>query len=177
MTRVSSPEKAFTLIELVLVGAVLAILSSMVFRSMFVFNEQRKLRVAAVELSGYLQVARNVANARNAPCTIALSQANGGVFIPAAGAGNACQPGTIAPAVRLADLSGSSKLQAATLPGAGTYPLTFSPEGTVRQGATVLLSSADVPDGAWCVNVEAPLATVRLGWRQTGGSCDYTLEQ
>lgn len=172
------PHNAFTLIEMVLVSAILLTLSTVALRSMFTFNEQRKLRTAAVELSGYLQVARSVANAANAPCTIDLTAANGGVFEPDSSATNACAPSKVnlPPAVRLGALSGSRDLKATLLTG-GTFPLTFTPEGTVQQGATVLLSSDNVPNGAWCVNVQAPLATVRLGWQQDGGTCNYAIEQ
>jgi Tfp pilus assembly protein FimT len=177
MTVVPPKENAFTIVELVMVSAVLLTLSSLALRSMFFFSEQRKLRTAAVELSGYLQVARNVANAQNAPCIIALTNNDGGIFSPDPSAGNACKDGTIQPAVRLRSHSGSRNLRATALSGGGGFPLTFTPEGTVRQGTTVLISSSDVPEGAWCVDVQAPLATVRLGWQSTGGTCNYAIEQ
>lgn len=171
-------EQAFTIIELVLATAIVVTLSSIIFKSMFVFNEQRKLRTAAVELSGYLQVARNVASAANQPCTIAFTTKSGGVFEPdASKTDNACKKGTIAPAVRLGGHAGSRNLEASIDNGSGSFPLTFTPEGTVKEGVTVLLSSASVPNGAWCVDVRAPLATVRLGWQPSGGTCNYTVEQ
>lgn len=177
MTAFPPQRNAFTIIEVVLVSAVLVTLSSVALRSMFFFSEQRKLRTAAVELSGYLQVARNVANALNAPCTIALTANDGGIFSPDVTPDNACRDGTIPPAVRLGSHAGSRKLQATTLSGGGAFPLTFSPEGTVREGTTVLISSSDVPEGSWCVDVQAPLANVRLGWQPNGGTCNYAIEQ
>jgi len=178
MKTLQAQEDAFTLIEVLIVAAVLSILSLVALRSMLVFSEQRKLRTAAVELSGYLQVARNVANAGNAPCTIALTSSIGGTFAPDSSVtNNACKPGNIPPAVRLGGFAGSRDLQATTLPGGGSFPLTFTPEGTVQQGATVVISSANVPNGAWCVDVLAPLATIRLGWQQSGGTCNYAIEQ
>ncbi|MFN7632367.1 MAG: Tfp pilus assembly protein FimT/FimU [Cyanobacteriota bacterium] len=176
----SRPHNAFTMIEVLLVSAVILSLSSLALRSMFLFSEQRKLRTAAVELSGYLQVVRNVANAANGRCRIALTQSNGGTFSvdpTFTDPDNVCLPGTLPPDVRLGGLSGSRNLKAATLPGGGNYPLTFSPEGSIRAGATVLLSSSDVPNGAWCVDVQAPLGTVRLGWQPSGGTCNYAIEQ
>lgn len=170
-------ERGFTIVELVVTTAVLVILSTVGLRSMFVFNEQRKLRSAAVELAGYLQVARAAANSENAPCRIALDPANGGSFAPdPSPMGNACsKAGTLPPGVRLRGLVGSRNLQASVLQGA--FPLTFSPEGTISQGATVLLSSVDVPDRSWCVNVAAPLATVRLGWLNADNRCNYTVDE
>lgn len=178
MRPLSREKNAFTLFEVLIVSAVLMILTTIAYRSMLGFNEQRKLRTAAVELSGYLKIARSVANAENAPCVIALTSANGGEFKPDASVGaNACKAGTIPPSVHLGGLAGSRDLQATILPGGGTFPLTFTPEGTVRQGTTVILSSSNVPDGSWCVDVQAPLATIRLGWQQSGGTCNYANEQ
>lgn len=171
---------AFTLIEVLLTSAVLLIFSTVAIRSMFTFNEQRKLRTAAVELSGYLQVARAVANAQNKPCTIKLKSEDGGVFTPDASfSDNACKDGTLPPAVRLGGHAGSNNLKATPMPqkDRGTFPLTFTPGGTAREGATVRVSSAQVPAGAWCVDVEPPLGTVRLGWQQQDGNCNYAIEQ
>jgi type II secretory pathway pseudopilin PulG len=175
-----SRQTAFTLLELLLTAGMLVILSSVALRTMFVFSEQRKLRTAAVELAGYLEVARSVAEAENEPCMIALTSSSGGSFEPDTSTTNKCTPAkaNIPPAVRLGSHSGSRDLAATVT--SGSFPLTFSPEGTVRSGATVKLSSANVPDGAWCVDVSAPLATVRLGWQQGDDSCtsaNYAIEQ
>lgn len=170
---------AFTMIELILFVTVLVLVSSIGFRSMFALLQQRKLRTAAIELSGYLQVARNVALTENSLCTIALTSQTGGVFKPDASvSGNACKDGTITPSLNLRDLSGSTKLRVEPLPNAGTYPITFTPEGTLVEGATVLIRSTDVVDGSWCVDIQAPLATVRIGWLPANSNrCDYSIEQ
>lgn len=170
---------AFTMIELILFVTVFVLVSSISFRSMFSLLQQRKLRTAAVELSGYLQVARNVALTENSLCTIAIKDQNDGVFGPDPSVdGNACKDGTIQPSLNLRDLSGSSKLRVEQLPNAGTYPITFTPEGTLVEGATVLIRSVDVVEGSWCVDVQAPLATVRIGWLpENSNRCDYSIEQ
>lgn len=162
----------FTIIEVVLVAAVLMILMAMGIRSMFVFSEQRKLRTAAVELAGFLQVARDVASTKNSPCTINLTAANGGIFTHAPSSN--CELGSMPPSVGLGGHTGSRDLQVTVI--RGSYPLVFSPEGTVVQGATVQLSSQNVPDGAWCVDVLQPLATIRLGWSPSNQACNYAIE-
>lgn len=169
-------EKAFTLLELLITAVILSIVTAVGFRSMAVFTEQRRLRTAAIELSGYLQVARSVAGASNAPCSIALSKTTGGVFTPDSTPGktNSCK-GTIPEELNIGGVSGSSDLEATVI--GGSFPITFTPQGTIRKGATVLVSSAKVPIGGWCVNVMDPLATVRLGWQPTAGSCNYAIEQ
>ena len=164
---------AFTLIEVVLITALLVILSLVTLRSMLAFNEQRKLRSAAVELAGYLEVARATASARNAQCTIALSAANGGTFEH--NGTTECPGGAMPPKVGLGGAAGSQALKATVIQG--SYPLTFNPEGTITQPTTVSLSSNTVPDGAWCVDVQPPLATVRIGWQQGDGACNYAVEQ
>jgi hypothetical protein len=80
--------------------------------------------------------------------------------------------------LNLSELVASRRLKADVLDKSGTFPITFSPDGTINAGVTVLLSSTDVSDGVWCVNVEAPLATIRMGWRQAGQQqCNYAIEQ
>lgn len=173
---------AFTLIELMVAVALVGILNVVVFRSMMVLFEQRKLRSAAVELASYLQVARNVAMSQNIPCTIAMSTSDGGTFTPdATPKVNSCRGGTIAPNLKLA-ASGSRDLSTKDkkATGRGTYPLTFNPEGTVSTGATVVLRSKAVPEGGWCVDVAPPLATIRIGWLQgqtDEGDCNFSVEE
>lgn len=172
----SRPQSAFTIIEVLFVSAVLTILSMVALRSMLEFNEQRKLRTAAVELSGFLTVARAAANAGNGPCTIQLATADGGTFsADSASEDSACPAGTIPPALHLGGLAGSKDLSAEVI--RGSFPITFSRNGSVKQGATVLLSSQMVPTGGWCVDVQAPTAIVRLGWQPKDGNCNYTIEQ
>ena len=181
--KACSQDRAFTLIEMMLYTSVLLFVSSTGFNTMYKFNEQRKLRTAAIELSGYLQVARNVAAAENAACIIALTQEGGWMIKPDPSQGNACRQGTIQLSLDLRELSGSRKLTLRTLPEYGTYPLTFTPEGTIMSGATMLISSTNVTEGSWCVDVQAPLATVRIGWRDEKKNnekdkiCNYAIEQ
>jgi Tfp pilus assembly protein FimT len=171
--------EAFTLVEVLVYTALLMSLSVAGFRSMFTFTEEQKLRMAAIELSSYLEVARNVALSENIPCVIALKTSDGGVFAEdTTSTTNSCLPGKINSSLNLRELTGSKKLQIESLPGAGNFPLTFNPEGTTRSGVTVLISSSDVNSGAWCVDVQAPLATVRMGWSAKGANfCRYAVEQ
>ncbi|MEB3335719.1 MAG: GspH/FimT family pseudopilin [Cyanobacteriota bacterium] len=177
--RRRSDSHSFTLVETMLAAAALLILTSLLMRSMFHFNEQRKLRTAAAELVGYLQVARSVANGSSEPCFIALSQEQGGIFAPdPTAAKNSCEAGKISTSLRLAALSGSRNLRAAVIPNSGSFPLRFNPEGTVRNGVTVLITSTDTPLGGWCVEVQAPVAIMRTGWRAANAdSCNYLVEQ
>jgi Tfp pilus assembly protein FimT len=171
--------KAFTVLEMMIYTSILMSLTVIGFKSMWVFTEHRKLRAAAIELSGYLEIARNVAFASNTPCMIAISKADGGVFIPdASQPSNSCNEKSIVPSFNLRNLSGSRNLTVQVLPGAGSYPVVFNPEGTTQDGVTVLITSTDVEAGGWCVDVQSPLATVRRGWRAKGtNECNYAIEQ
>jgi Tfp pilus assembly protein FimT len=175
----SRQDRGFTIAEAMVYAALMMTLTAFGFHSMRTFSEEQKLRIAAVELSAYLEVARSVALTDNAPCVIAMSNSSQGIFgVDTSGSTNACQAGKINTSLDLRELTGSTSLSVALLPGSGTYPLTFHPEGTTRSGATVLISSRDVTSGSWCVDVQAPLATVRRGWRATGSiTCNYGVEQ
>lgn len=173
-------DRAFTLIENLFAIVFFFILMGYSLRTSMAFYEQRKLRTAAIELSGYLQIARNVAASENGPCVIGLTNSTTGVFGPpnASDTTNACVAGRMQPSLNLRQISGSRNVRADVIPNSGTFPLTFTPEGTIRDGATVLISSTDVPIGGWCVNVLPPLATVRIGWRPSGSNtCNYAIEQ
>jgi Tfp pilus assembly protein FimT len=170
---------AFTVVEIVFVSLLMLILASVGFRSMFAFSEQRKVRTAAVELASYLRVARSVALSENKTCGIALTNTNGGVFgTDTTLSDNACVGGKIPSSINLRSISGSRNLQANVLSGSNSFPLKFTPEGTLTNDATVVISSSDAVEGSWCVDVQAPLATVRMGWRAAGSNdCNYTTEQ
>ena len=79
-TKTRQRARAFTLLELLVFLSVFMTVASIGFQPMFNLMEQRKLRSASLELAGYLEVARNVAMAANAPCTISLNNPSGGEF-------------------------------------------------------------------------------------------------
>lgn len=171
--------RGFTIVGAMVYAALLMSISVLGFHSMRAFLEERKLRVAAIELSAYLEIARSVALTDETPCVIAMTSSSNGVFgVDTSVTNNSCRVGKISPSLNLRAVSGSTNLSVSFLPGSGTFPLTFHPEGTTRSGATAVLSSPDVPAGAWCVDVQAPLARVRTGWRASGSDiCQYGLEQ
>ncbi len=170
--------KAFTVVELMIYTALAASLGSIGFKSMLNFMEERKLRSAAIELSSYLEIARNVASGANSSCVIKINAAASGTFGPdTSNSSNACRAGTINPSLELRTLTGSRNLQVQVI-SADPFPLTFNPEGTTLRGATVLITSSDVESGGWCVDVQSPLATIRRGWLAKGMNiCNYAIER
>ena len=171
--------KAFTVVELMIYTALAASLGSIGFKSMLNFMEERKLRSAAIELSSYLEIARNVASGANSSCVIKINAAASGTFGPdTSNSSNACRAGTINPSLELRTLTGSRNLQVKVITEDDNTSLTFNPEGTTLRGATVLITSSDVESGGWCVDVQSPLATIRRGWIAKGANiCNYAVEQ
>jgi Tfp pilus assembly protein FimT len=170
---------AFTLVELLVFTSIVFALSAIGYNSMSSFSEERKLRAASIELSGYLENARTMAQASNAPCVITIKSETGGIFDTSASAStNSCRdPGSIVTTLDLGQFSGANQLRVQVKPGSGTLPYTFTTEGTSRAGITFLVSSSVMKSGSWCVDVQWPLATVRRGWLPAGSStCNYGIE-
>lgn len=175
-----SIEPAFTVVELLVFSSIILSLSAIGYNTMMTFSEERKLRAAGIELVGYLENARTMAQASNTPCTITITNENGGVFNPDPSASpNSCRErDSIIGSLNLSQVSGSNHLIVEVDSGTGTVPFTFTPEGTAPTGITFLIRSSTMTVGSWCVDIQPPLATVRRGWRQQGSStCNYAIEQ
>lgn len=192
-------DKAFTLVETMVYTAIITSLTLVTFKTMNTFSVDRKLRAAAIELSSYLEVARSVAFAANEPCVIRIANSAAGIFAPdstPSKVSNACTKArSIPPSLNLSQITGLPTLKVKVVSGSGTFPLTFSPEGTIRNGATVLITTNELDKSdqvvaasnvdsnskgvtAWCVEVQAPLATVRRGWRANeDAECNFAIEQ
>lgn len=168
------------MVELLVFSSIVLSLSAIGYNTMTTFSEERKMRAAGIELVGYLENARTMAQASNTPCIITITNETGGVFAPhSSDDPNSCRdPGSIVTTLKLSEVSGSNNLTVQVDPGSGPIPYTFSPEGTTRTGITFLISSSTKNAGTWCVDVQPPLATVRRGWRQQGSNaCNYAIEQ
>jgi Tfp pilus assembly protein FimT len=173
--------EAFSIADILIYTSIMILTASIAVNTSFPLIEQRRLRSAAIELSSYLHAARSVALATNIPCIINLADNDGGVFEPdASSQDNSCHSDqrNIAPDVNLGEYVGSRNLRADVAGNSGHFPVTFTPDGTTNADVTVLLGSTTVSAGVWCVNLQAPLATVRIGWRPQGESnCNYAIEQ
>lgn len=175
-----SIDSAFTLVELLVFSSIILSLSAIGYSTMMSFSEERKLRAAGIELAGYLENARTMAQASNTPCTITITNEDGGVFNPDPSANpNSCRErDSIISSLNLSQASGSDHLIVEVDSGTGRVPYTFTPEGTTPTGITFLIRSSTMTVGNWCVDIQPPLATVRRGWRQQGSrTCNYAIEQ
>lgn len=94
-------QKGFTVIEMVVIGAIVGILAAIAIPNFQVWVANQRLRNSVAQLEGDLQVARLTAINRNAPITVLFNQAGGSytVFVDdGTGAGgtarNLAQDGT-----------------------------------------------------------------------------------
>jgi type IV fimbrial biogenesis protein FimT len=78
-TRVASPETGFTLIETLIVVAIIGIAALIALPNYLVWQSRSELRQAVTEVQNQLLLARMSALSRNAPVTVAISITNGAV--------------------------------------------------------------------------------------------------
>src|ERR1041385_1653633 len=78
-TRVASPETGFTLIETLIVVAIIGIAALIALPNYLVWQSRSELRQAVTEVQNQLLLARMGALSRNSPVAVAISIANGTV--------------------------------------------------------------------------------------------------
>src|SRR4029078_10511295 len=79
-TRVASPETGFTLIETLIVVAIIGIAALIALPNYLVWQSRSELRQAVTEVQNQLLLSRMSALSRNAPVTVAISITNGAVL-------------------------------------------------------------------------------------------------
>jgi type IV fimbrial biogenesis protein FimT len=77
--RVAGPETGFTLIETLIVVAIIGIAALIALPNYLVWQSRSELRQAVTEVQNQLLLARMSALSRNAPVTVAISITNGAV--------------------------------------------------------------------------------------------------
>lgn len=161
----------FTMVELMLIVAVIGIASTLALTTTARFVQEQRLRQASLELAAYLQSARARAQREGRICQLTIT---GTTIGPSSVSGNAC---ATVPSLNLASVSGASGL---TIGGASSDPITFTGSGVM---ASQVLSSSTLirvlhlgASGTTlqrCVFLD--LVSIRVGWRNSGsGVCSYT---
>jgi len=173
--------RAFTLVELMVIVAVIGIVSGVAYTTMAAFLQEQKLRQASLELASYLQSARARAQREGGTCELAFSGASLTLIGPTATSGNVCNTPPLQPSLNLATVPGVSGL---TMSGSGsTTAITLTRLGTL---ASKSLSGPTVPAMPRMIYLSAPgttqqrclfldLVGIRTGWRTgNSGACTYT---
>jgi len=189
--------QGFTLFELIITVAVIAIISTIGLRSTYTFLQEQKLRQASNELLSYLLTARakalreaNVSESGTAKaCEVKIDAASNtispspDVAVPDVPA-NVCNDSPSLPELNLLAASGVSNLTVTDSDG-GSSPffITFTRIGTVASSnlsspqsvalpRTFYLSNPSATNLQRCVMVD--LNTLRIGWRNSeAAQCTY----
>src|SRR5438034_3352440 len=90
-TRLASPEIGFTLIETLIVVAIIGIAGLIAIPNYLVWQSRSELRQAVTEVQNQLLLARMAALSRNAPVTVAISITNGAVLTTTTNAATGAQ--------------------------------------------------------------------------------------
>jgi type II secretory pathway pseudopilin PulG len=178
-----SGQKAFTLMELLTIAAILVLLSATSFPSLVRFYEEKKLRQAAIELQSHLLRSRNLAQQQRGSCGLSISN-NNGVNVTATPAGsftgtNVCTNTLLAP-LALTTLTGVRGLAVGSSRSSNPSCLAATPCTLVFNSLSVLVGdpqifylSGSAITSQYCVDLS--LTLIRIGTRNSNsGSCLYT---
>ena len=173
--------RAFTLVELMVIVAVIGLVSGAAFTTMAAFLQEQKLRQASLELASYLQSARARAQREGKTCELAFSGASLTLIGPTAASGNVCNTLPLQPSLNLATVSGVSGLtvsfsglnNAITLTRLGTLASASLSGVTVQAMPRIIFLSASGTTQQRCVFLD--LVGIRTGWRTgNSGACTYS---
>ncbi len=173
--------RAFTLVELMVIVAVIGLVSGAAFTTMAAFLQEQKLRQASLELASYLQSARARAQREGGICELAFSGASLTLIGPTAGGTNVCNDPPLQPSLNLATVSGVSGLtvsfsglnNAITLTRLGTLASQSLSGVTVQAMPRMIYLSASGTSQQRCVFLD--LVGIRTGWRTgSSGACTYS---
>ena len=90
-TRLASSERGFTLIETMIVVAIIGIAAAIALPNYSIWQSRSELRQAVAEVQNQLLLARMAALSRNAPVTVAISIVNGAVLTTTTNAATGAQ--------------------------------------------------------------------------------------
>jgi prepilin-type N-terminal cleavage/methylation domain-containing protein len=177
----------FTLAEVLITIAVMAVISAVSLNSIFSFLQQQRLRQASIELIAYLHTARGRAMRESSvsgrPCEVQLTAADTELS-PTNLSRNTCNDPPALEALNLRGISQSENLAITSNAGnLATYVFTFTRFGTlatenINSSSTItfpliIYLSTNSSNVQRCVWVDT--AMVRSGWRNSPNvtNCTY----
>jgi len=168
--QASHPQlRGFTLIELMVIVAVIGIVSGVAYTTLASFLQEQKLRQASFELASYLQSARARAQREGGFCELSVS---GTQIAPTTATGNVCNNPPVQPSLDLASVSAASGLAITASP---STPITFTRLGTLASATMPRMIYLSANSTSWQSCVFLDLIGIRTGWRNgSSGACTYT---
>ena len=169
--------QAFTLVELLVIVAVIGIVSGVAITGMATFLQEQKLRQATAELASYLQSARARAQREGGFCQLAVSgtQIAPTTLTGVVGAINVCNSPNNPPVQPSLDLAAVSAASGLAVTASPSTPITFTRLGTLATATMprMITLSANRTTMQTCVFLD--LVGIRTGWRLgASGACTYT---
>jgi len=152
--------QAFTLVELLVIVAVMGIVSGVAITGMATFLQEQKLRQATAELASYLQSARARAQREGGFCEVAVS---GTQIAPTTATGNVCNNPPVQPSLDLAAVSAASGLAITASP---STPITFTRLGTLATATMPRMITLSANRTTMQTRVFLDLVGIRTGWRR-----------
>ena len=152
--------QAFTLVELLVIVAVIGIVSGVAITGMATFLQEQKLRQAAAELASYLQSARARAQREGGFCQLAVS---GTQIAPTTATGNVCNNPPVQPRLDLAAVSAASGLAVMASPSTA---ITFTRLGTLATATMPRMITLSANRTTMQTRVFLDLVGIRTGWRR-----------
>lgn len=149
----------FTMLELMVIVAVIGIVSAILIPFSTRAYADQQLRTAAIALSAHLRSARQAALAGDAACTVTITAA-----------GAVTSAGSCAGRVPPINISLETRLNNFTV--GGDLTVVFNRVGVTPAQTTTVLTSNQAQN-EFCVGVSTPLGIVRTGVRPAGGGCTY----
>lgn len=167
--------RAFTLVELMVIVAVIGIVSGVAYTTMAAFLQEQKLRQASLELASYFQSARARAQREGGFCELAFSGASStqvGPGATTAASGNVCKNDPQQPSLDVAAVSGASGLVVQASPSTA---ITFTRQGSLASTTMPRMIYLSAPGTTQQRCLFLDLVGIRTGWRTgNSGACTYT---
>jgi len=169
--------KAFTLVELIVTVAVVAIVGAVVFASSTYFVKRDRANAAAAELAGWLDALSAKAGSYG-PCTVAFRPGQtispGVTFASLSSDGSSASPSkcTATPNLALPAIDGARFYSVAIEPS--DQPVVFTPRAGVAANAKDVTVKIVVNDEAPMRCIRISFATISIGVNSTSASTNET---
>lgn len=157
--------QGFTVVELMVTVAIISILSAVAFRPFMAFYSSQKIKYAAIEVAGYLRMARAIALKDGGVCEISVS---GNTLSSSSLSGNKCTASNL-PILNPSSVAGIAGL---TMTSDSTS-IAFVRHGFMAGSSNTIRLKSTSTGTEWCINTLSPSALVRIGHAEGSASCNY----